>query len=88
MKSICLWAWKITIEKAITLLQELSSSFIFLTFKDLVNAKLLLREKSLILCDLQTILIMRSLNSNEIHLQTSRLEWAYDETCEKLQVLF
>lgn len=32
MKSICLWVWKITIENVITLLQVLSSSFIFLTF--------------------------------------------------------
>lgn len=68
MKSICLWAWKITIEKVITVLQVRSSSFISLTFKDLVNAKLLLGDRSLILHDLQTLLIIESLNSNEIHL--------------------
>lgn len=32
MKSICLWAKKITIEEVITLLQVLSSSFIFPAF--------------------------------------------------------
>lgn len=68
MKSICLWTWKITIEKVITVLQVRSSSFISLTFKDLVNAKLLLGDRSLIRHDLQTLLIIESLNSNEIHL--------------------
>lgn len=46
MKSICLWAWKITIVKVITLLQVPSSSFIFLTFKVLLNANVSLREAS------------------------------------------
>lgn len=60
MKSICLWAWKITIENVITALQVQSSSFISLTFKDLLNAKLLLGDKSLILHDLQTFIIIES----------------------------
>lgn len=60
MKSICLWAWKITIENVITVLQVRSSSFISLTFKDLPNAKLLLGDKSLVLHDLQTLLIIGS----------------------------
>lgn len=70
MKPICLWARKITIEKVITLFQVLLSSFIFLTFKDVLNAKLLLRDKRLILHDVQTLLITRSLNSNSGNLQT------------------
>lgn len=82
MKSICLWAWKITIEDVITLLQVLSSSFIFLTFKDLLNAKLLLRDRSLILCDVQTLLITGSLNSNGVHLQTPGITEACEKVCE------
>lgn len=70
MKPICLWARKITIEKVITLFQVLLSSFIFLTFKDVLNAKLLLRDKRLILHDVQTLLITGSLNSNSGNLQT------------------
>lgn len=70
MKPICLWARKITIEKVITLFQVLLSSFIFLTFKDVLNAKLLLRDKRLILRDVQTLLITGSLNSNSGNLQT------------------
>lgn len=70
MKPICLWARKITIEKVITLFQVLLSSFIFLTFKDVLNAKLLLRDERLILHDVQTLLITGSLNSNSGNLQT------------------
>lgn len=70
MKPICLWARKITIEKVITLFQVLLSSFIFLTFKNVLNAKLLLRDKRLILHDVQTLLITGSLNSNSGNLQT------------------
>lgn len=82
MKSICLWAWKITIENVITLLQVLSSSFIFLTFKDLLNAKLLLGDRGLILCVVQTLLITGSLNSNGVHLQTPGITEAYENVCE------
>lgn len=81
MKAICLWAWEITIEKVITLLQVLSSSFIFLTFKDLLNAKLFLRDRSLILCDVQTLLITGSLNSNSVHVQTHGTREPYENTC-------
>lgn len=82
MKSICLWAWEITIEKVITLLQVLSSSFIFLTFKDLLNAKLFLGDRSLILCDVQTLLITGSLNSNSVHLQTPGITEAFEKACD------
>lgn len=80
MKSICLRAWKITIENVITLLQVLSSSFIFLTFKDSLNAKLFLGDGSLILCDVQTLLITGSSNSNSVHLQTRGVKEAYEKS--------
>lgn len=55
---------KITIKKAITLLQVQSLSFIFLTFKDLLNAKLLLGDGGSNLRDDQKLLITASLHPN------------------------